>query len=143
MYFRHESLSIASYYRNGGSVELVYKVGSIQNNFDKVLITNSPDDQYPWYAYFNNVPVVDFNRSIKNTISGVHQFNNIIFTGDKCPSSRVIENKLKVVDKELFVDAEGCVIDKLASGQYQINQIGVINRPDGSTPFILREIKSK
>jgi hypothetical protein len=120
MYFIHQKMSIATYYRDGGNVELVKKLSEIGGNYKKIILTNSPDNLYPW---------IDFLGKVEN-------FKNIVFSPDKCPLENALERGDKDFDSVLFVEAEGCEINK--KFESKIKLIETIHRPDGSPPYYLR-----
>jgi len=124
MYFVHQKMSIATYYRDGGNVELIKKLSEIGGNYKKVMLTNSPDNLYPWI----------------NFLGKVENYQNIVFTQDKCPLKSALERVEKDFNSILFVDAEGCEVDK--KFESKVNLIETIHRPDGSPPYYLRNIIS-
>jgi len=127
MYFIHQKMSIATYYRDGGNVELIEKLKEIKSNYNKIILSNSPDDLLPWV-----------NFGFENT----SDFDNFVFSKDKCPLQKMMDEK-KIVDKnDLFVDAEGCVYDPKLYPRYKIIDVATIHRPDGSPPYYLRQGES-
>lgn len=142
MYLSHQKMSIATYFRNGGNVELVSKLGEIKNNYRKIILTNSPDDLYPWIAFgmFDNAH--DFNLSYSMT-KDIREYDKFVFSKDKCPTQRFIENKAIPNKTDLFVDAEGCTINTTSTMGYIVSDIEIIKRPDGSPPYYLRSIRLK
>lgn len=141
MYFVHQKMSIASYYRNGGNVELVKKLNEIQNNYKKILITNSPDSLYPWMAFLEKIDPVLFNQSYKNMDKGVRKFENIVFSSDKCPLDMAIIRGEKEFDSVLYVEAEGCEIENKFEQTVKVDLLETIKRPDNSPPYYLRTAK--
>ena len=104
MYFIHQPHSLSTYYRNGGAVELVNSLTKYQNNFSQITITNSPDNIYPWYAFFNQLNPHQFNQKIIKNQS--FSWNNIIFSAYKCPSEKILKADI-VLPNQLIIDAEG------------------------------------
>jgi hypothetical protein len=138
MYFVHQKMSIAAYYRNGGNVELVEKLNEIEGNYKKIVLTNSPDSLYPWVAFLEQKDPMVFNQTYRKTKDGVRNFQKLVFSPYKCPLKSAIERGEKDFDSVLFVDAEGCVVDK--KFESEVNLIETIHRPDGSPPYYLRTI---
>lgn len=136
MYFVHQKMSIAAYYRNGGNVELVEKLNEIEGNYKKIVLTNSPDSLYPWVAFLEQKDPMVFNQTYRKTKDGVRNFQKLVFSPYKCPLKSAIEKGEKDFDLVLFVDAEGCVVDK--KFESEVNLIETIHRPDGSPPYYLR-----
>jgi hypothetical protein len=142
MYYRHEALSIASYYRDGGNVELAKEIGRIQNNFDKIYLPNYPDSLYPWIGYLDNKDPVIFNQTAALRGNGEWSFENITFTTMHCPTDRWLINQGKETlppGKVLMVNAEGCVVDSKTAGKIGLKYMETIHRPDGSPPYVLWE----
>ncbi len=137
MYLVHQKMSIAAYYRNGGNIELINKLNLIGNNYDKIVISNSPDSLYPWYGFLNKLEVSDFSELDKN----IKIYKNIVFSSDKCPLSEYFIRGEKI-DSILFVDAEGCEINQKLKLKHKVKLIDTIFRPDSSPPYYLRIIES-
>lgn len=141
MYLVHQKMSIASYYRNGGNVELVEKLIEIKNDYKKVVLTNSPDSLYPWVAFLNKIDPLLFNESYKKIEGGTRIYNNLIFSSDKCPLNSAINRDIDSSVDMLFVDAEGCVVDDKLDSKIEVKLVDTVFRPDGSPPYYLRTIK--
>ena len=141
MYFVHQKMSIATYYRDGGNVELGKKIYEINGNYKNIALTNSPDDLYPWIAFLDNFDPVTFNQSYKTINSGVRKFGNVTFSSEKCPLNSALNKNINDLDNILFVDAEGCVIDSKFNSIVNVNLVDTIHRPDGSPPYYLRTVK--
>jgi len=140
MYFVHQKMSIASYYRNGGNVELIKKINEIGSGYKKIVLTNSPDSLYPWLAFFGEIDPSLFNQSYKTINNGVRTFKNIIFSVDKCPLNEALKKGEKDLVSVLFVDAEGCEVETKFKSSYKINLVDTIKRPDNSPPYYLRTV---
>lgn len=116
-------------YRNVGVVELVKKLDNFGEKYDKVIITNSPDSPYPWYAFFTNKEPSDINSSFSSK-TNERIYGNIIFSEDKCPS-RHASSKYKN-EKILIIDSGDCPDSPLKT-------IDSIKRPDGDEVYALLE----
>ncbi len=139
MYLVHQKMSMASYYRNGGNIELVEKISKNKSNYEKIILTNSPDSLYPWVAFLEKNDPKLFNESYKQMDGGVRKFENIIFSADKCPLNEALKRK-ENTKSILFVEAEGCEIDKNFNSIYEIKTIDTVFRPDNSPPYYLRTV---
>jgi len=138
MYFIHGQFGLASYFRDGGNVELAGEINKIQNNYDRIILSNYPDNLYPWIAFLNNKDPGSFNLSLKNNRLEESSFENLIFSDQHCPSEKLINHGLPA-GKLLIVDAEGCQIDKIVRQKLGLNLIKTIRRPDNSPPYYLWE----
>lgn len=142
MYFIHQKMSLATYYRNGGNVELAYRIDNLVSNYDEIIMTNSPDNLYPWFAFLNNYDPLTFNKSYKEMLSGTRKYKNIIFSTDKCPLNSALEKNVEGIERILFVDAEGCVVDNKFNFQFNVKLVDTIFRPDASPPYYLRSVEN-
>jgi len=142
MYFVHQKMSIASYYRNGGNLELVNELKTIKNNYKEIVLTNNPDSLYPWMAYFGGYDPENFNNSFGLIAGGVRKFQNLVFSTDKCPLNSALNQQINGWDNVLFVDAEGCQVDKKFDPLVKVQLIDTILRPDNSPPYYLRIVES-
>ncbi|MDD3998566.1 MAG: glycosyltransferase family 39 protein [Candidatus Shapirobacteria bacterium] len=141
MYFVHQKMSIATYYRDGGNVELAKKISEIGSSYSQIILTNSPDNLYPWIAFLNKYDPRVFNKSYNEISDGVRRYNNLIFSENKCPLNSALENDSIKLVNTLYVDAEGCIIDKKYEIEYDVNLVDTILRPDFSPPYYLRSVK--
>jgi hypothetical protein len=142
MYYRHEVFSIASYYRDGGNVELAEAVEKLQNNYANIYLPNYPDSLYPWIAYFDNKDPLTFNRVAMLRKGDEWNFENISFTDQHCPTDVWLKNQTKnklPTGKILVVNAEGCEVDKNVATKNGFKYLETIHRPDGSPPYMLWE----
>lgn len=135
-YFIHQKFGLPSYFRNAGSAELATKIYQLKNNYSKIILTNSPDDLYPWFAFLNKIDPVSFNQSALNRRHGSWHWENIEFSSNKCPSEKFsLKDKISN-EKILIVDAEGCKIDPIVAKKQNINYLEALRRPDLSEPFL-------
>ncbi len=141
MYFVHQKMSIASYYRDGGNVELVKRLGEIKDNYREIVLTNSPDDLYPWVAFLGKHDPAIFNESLKYVEEGEKRFENIVFSNSKCPLNSTLNEGITGLDGILFVDSEGCEVDGKFSSLVESISVETIHRPDNSPPYYLRTVK--
>jgi hypothetical protein len=136
LYFRHSVFGLSAYYRNGGMVEMVSSILPQSSSYDYIAFTNYPDNPYPWLAFFSDTSASVFNSQYQTSLTfpHAHQFQNFVFSSEKCPSlslSAQFSNK-----KTLFIDAEGCGTDsKLIPVNLKLLEI--IQRPDNSPAFTL------
>ena len=135
-YFVHQKFGLPSYFRNAGSAELATKIYQIKDQYSKIILTNSPDELYPWFAFLNIIDPLSFNKSSINRFHGSWNWENIEFSSKKCPSEK-FSLKDKISDEKiLIVDAEGCKIDPIIAKKHGITYLENIRRPDLSEPFI-------
>lgn len=136
MYTIHQKFSLASYYRDGGNVELSQTLNKIKNNYDRIVLTNYPDNLLIWVAFFGDVNPKDFNKNVVKNSSGYETFSKFIFSSQRCPANEEFLKKTK--EKTLVVDAEGCELSDKLKLIKTIETVGVIKRPDGSPPYYLK-----
>jgi len=141
MYFIHQKMSLASYYRNGGNVELVKRLVDVKDNYQKIILTNSPDNLYPWLAFLGGYEPGDFNQSLKIDKGEEQRFENFVFSTSKCPLNSALEKNIKNGNDVLFVDAEGCAIENKFKSLVEAETVETIFRPDSSPPYYLRTVR--
>ena len=124
-YSNHQKFGLGPFYRNSGSQELAIKIYQDQNQYSKVVITNSPDSLYPWFGFLNKI---EPNSITKNG------WKNVEFSNDKCPSEKIgLLNEKNI----LIVNAEGCEIQAELAKKQKLTPIqDVIRRPDLSNPYL-------
>jgi len=140
MYFVHQKMGLASYYRNGGNVELVKRLDEVKNNYKEIVLTNSPDDLYPWIGFLGKYEPSGFNRSLISS-EEERKFQNFVFSTNKCPLNSALGKNIEGWENVLFVDAEGCVVEEKFKSLVEVETIETIYRPDGSPPYYLRTIE--
>ena len=121
-------------YRNIGAKELAIKINEIQKDYDKIILTNIPDDPYPWIAFFTGRNPKTFNQDAITRKEGTWTTENFVFTGIRCPS-RDAFNKPDV-KRLLVVDAEGCATESNLKGKPGIT-LTKITRPDETEVYNL------
>jgi hypothetical protein len=136
-YSNHQKFGLPSYFRNGGAVEIATKVFQLKDQYSQIILTNSPDDLYPWFAFLNKINPESFNRSAINRNHGSWTWQNIIFSADKCPSEKISNSVDINPNKILIVDAEGCQVNSTLAKKQNINYLDSIRRPDLSQPYLL------
>ena len=125
----HEQLSM---YRNWGVKETINSIESLKDKYDKIQITNIPDDLYPWYAFYTKKDPAIFNEKAKTRDKGAWSFGKIIFGQIKCPSRDVDVDYPG--QKMLVIDSESCGNIR---GIVAMNKILEIKRPgpEGGIPY--------
>lgn len=137
MYYVHDKVH-APLYRNVGAKELVLKINEIQNDYDKIIITNIPDDPYPWLAFFTKRDPGTFNKDAVTREKGVWTSGNLVFTGLRCPSQDALVKP--DVARLLVIDAEGCAKESKWKGRDGIGMTQIF-RPDNTEAYTLWSIK--
>lgn len=133
MYYVHAKVHIPLY-RNIGAKELALKLNEIQKDYDKIILTNIPDDPYPWIAFFTGRDPAVFNKDAVKREHGVWSTENFEFTGLRCPSRDAFNNV--DVARLLVVDADACADASQLKGRDDIQMIQIF-RPDGSEVYTL------
>ncbi len=134
MYSVHSKYKIASS-RNYGAKELAIYLNELQDNYDKIILTNIPDELYPWIAYFNKLDPKEMNRSAILREKGVWEYKNLVFTGQRCPSrDAFFEPKVK---RLLVVDAVGCASESKLKERSDVKILKEIKDPSGATVYTL------
>jgi len=136
-YFVHQKFGLPPYFRNGGSAEIAVKINELKDQYSKIILTNSPDNLYPWFAFLNKIEPQSFNLAAKARGQGSWNWENIVFSGDKCPSEKISLSPEIDSEKILIVDAEGCKINPVLAKKQNINFLDSIRRPDLSEPYLL------
>lgn len=134
MYFVHSKVHLPLY-RNVGAKGLALSLNKLQNDYDKIILTNIPDDPYPWIAFFTGRDPEVFNKDAILREKGTWTSENFVFTGLRCPSRDAFERP--DVKKLLVVDAEGCATESNLVGRPDIRIIERVLRPDESEVYIL------
>ncbi len=123
-------------YRNVGTIELVKKLDGLTQKYDKIIITNFPDNPYPWYVFFTNKNPKEFNKTY-SAKTNERDWGNIVFSEEKCPSDN---DFLKYKNKNiLVVDSWECDFESQIKAGLPAKVVGKILRPDGSLVFALLE----
>jgi len=143
MYLHHSQLHkpyIKNYvldgssYRNLGAVELAKNLESEKGNYEKIIVTNSPDNQYPWYAFFNGLNPKEFNKNIAQGQKGIVEYGNITFSNLKCPSD---DSFINYHDENILViDSPECAYESKIRDGLPIKVVNEIERPDGGKVYV-------
>jgi 4-amino-4-deoxy-L-arabinose transferase-like glycosyltransferase len=133
MYFVHNKVHLPLY-RNVGAKELAIEINKIQKNYDKIILTNIPDDPYPWIAFFTEREPAIFNKDASSRDKGTWISENLVFTGIRCPSRDAFNQPS--VRRLLVVDAEGCATESNLKENPNISLIKIM-RPDETEVYNL------
>jgi len=134
MYFVHNKVHLPLY-RNVGAKELALLLNEVQGGYDKIILTNIPDDPYPWIAYFTGRDPQAFNRDAVAREHGVWTHENFVFTGQRCPSRDAFEKPK--VKRLLVVDAEACASESNLKEREDVTILRQVLRPDESEVYTL------
>ncbi len=115
--------------RSFGAKELAVKINEVQSKYDKIIVTNIPDDPYPWIAFFGDKDPKTFNTDAVKRTAGVWQTENLTFTGQRCPS-RDAFTKLAPSERILVVDAESCATESKLNDNPDVVILEQIKRTD-------------
>ncbi|MFI5240938.1 MAG: ArnT family glycosyltransferase [Microgenomates group bacterium] len=145
MYFNH-SISHKPYikdwvldsssYRDVGAKDLALKIESEKGDYDKIIITNFPDNVYPWYSFFTNKSPREFNKSILRNSNEV-VYKNIIFSDVKCPSDFAFQKYSDA--KILVVDNWECPTEIKIKDGLKAKVVEQISRSDGTLVYTFLE----
>jgi hypothetical protein len=114
----------------------VYKrQNKIQKDYDKIILTNIPDDLYPWIAFLTGKDPKTFNADAVKREKGNWSTENYYFTGLRCPSRDAFEKP--DVKRLLVVDAEGCAKESNLVNRTDVKLIETIRRPDETEVYTL------
>lgn len=145
MYFNH-SISHRPYiknffvdsptYRNVGTKELVLKLDSLKEKYDKIIVTSFPDSPYTWYAFLNNKDPLEINKTYSEDTKE-RVYGNIIFSENKCPSDDALLEYRK--QNILIIEPWECPYKSKISDGEPLKIVDQIKRPDGSEVYTLLE----
>ena len=137
-YYNHGNYALAIYSRNSGIVEMVNEIEKQKDSYDKVVLTNYSDNPYAWYAFFENKEPDEFNQNYKKLDSGAHEYGNLVFSNERCPTNLANDSKTRKDYKNvLFVNGEGCEINSNLLKETKIKQVGVVERLDESDAYTM------
>lgn len=132
MYYIHNKVHLPLY-RNVGAKELAIYLNEVQDSYDKIILTNIPDDPYPWIAFFTGRDAKIFNKDAVQREKGTWTSENFVFTGLRCPSRDAFEKP--DVKRLMVVDAEGCATESNLKNRTDVTLIKRITRPDESEVY--------
>ena len=140
VYYLHMYYTHAKYYlaegRNEGAKELALFINESKNNYDKILLTNIPDDLYPWLGFFGDYDPTSFNQSAIKRKDGVWEYNQIVFTSQRCPSRDAFEKPLGNF-RLLVVDASGCATESNLKNRSDVKIIKEVKLPNEAINYTL------
>ncbi len=148
MYFAHAKIHkpfITNYvldgssYRDVGTMELAKKLDALETNYDKVVISNAPDDLYPWFAFFTKKDPKDFNSFAISRKDGPWNYKNVVFSQERCPSDSSFK---KFSEKKLLVIDHGdCAYESKIKDGLSAKVVDKILRPSGTEVYVFLERK--
>lgn len=126
MYFIHAQYKVQRG-RNFGAKELALYLKENSNKYDKIILTNIPDNPYPWIAFYGKLNPKEFNKEAVKRKDGIWQYKNYYFTGLRCPSKDAFA---KIEGKILAVDADACATESKLNERSDVKIINEIRGTD-------------
>lgn len=130
MYGRHAQWSLSAYFRDGGNVELSFKIKEIQNKYNYIYLPNYPDELLPWLGFLNREDPTSFKQDREGRIG------SLVFTKEHCPSEKILQQRINN-QNSVVVDGEGCKPDMIKMKELGYTTSESVYRPDGSPPYML------
>jgi 4-amino-4-deoxy-L-arabinose transferase-like glycosyltransferase len=137
MYYVHNRVHLPLY-RNVGVKELALRINEVQKDYDQIILTNIPDDPYPWIAFLTERDPSIFNKDAATREKGNWTTENFVFSSQRCPSRNAFDKPEAA--KLLVIDAEGCATESNLINRSDIT-LEKIYRPDGSEVYNLWSMK--
>lgn len=139
--FVKDLLLDGSSYRNVGTKEMVIKLSQLQNQYDKIIVTDTQDDPYPWFAFFTGKDPAEFNQYAITRKLGSWKYQNIVFSHMRCPSESTFKTEKE--GRLLVIDAgePDCAYQSAINDGLPAKVVGRVLRPDGSEVYVLLERK--
>ena len=134
MYYVHAPYQIANG-RSYGTKELALKLNELESSYDQIILTNIPDDIYPWLAFFGRKDPAIFNKDAIQREHGNWSYKNFHFTSQRCPSRDAFESP--EVKKLLVVDARGCAEESNLLIRDDVKILSQIKEPNESIIYTL------
>jgi hypothetical protein len=132
--YRKHSPEIVAETRNSGTFELLEYLDGIDDDGEKIYLSNEPDELYPWFAIYYKLDPKEFNEVAIHRKKGEWDYRNYQFTHVRCPSDNILttgtSEKVIVVDR-----GEMCGVEqKLRDGIFG-EVIQEIKHPNGEVAF--------
>ncbi len=146
MYFSHAKIHkpfITDYvldgssYRDVGTIELAKKLDVLETRYDKIVISNAPDDLYPWYAFFADKDPKDFNSFAITRKDGPWNYKNVVFSQQRCPSDSAFNDFTDT--RLLVIDHWDCAYKSKIKDGLPAKVVDKILRPSGTEVYIFLE----
>ena len=124
-------------WRNYGTYDLVLYLNEVHNNYEEVVVTNDPDDPYPWFAFFNKLDPKKFNTDAIRRSDGPWKYENILFSQSECPSGDIFPGpKQNPLEKNvLVIDGFKCNVESKLSDGMQAKVLKQFFNPDSSLAY--------
>jgi len=134
MYYVHAPYQIANG-RNYGAKELAAKLNELEPSYNQIILTNIPDDIYPWLAFFGNKDPNIFNKDAIQREQGNWSYKNFYFASQRCPSRDAFEKP--EAKRLLVVDARGCAEESNLLMRSDVKILSQIKEPNESIIYTL------
>lgn len=124
-------------FRDVGATELAKKLDSAQLNYEKIVVSNVPDDPYPWYAFFTNKNPKEFNPYAIKRNEGPWSYKNIVFSQERCPSDNSLKNYPE--KRILIIDHGDCAYESKIKDGLPVKVVDKIKRSNGDDVYVFLE----
>ena len=130
-----------------GRNELVRKVSSIENNYDKVIISDSSGPAYIWFLFYKKLNPIDYQKNLEiTTVPNEFGFLDVKSFGKYKFIKPFKWENIEKSQNYLYVSFEDDIPDDWSTGQsgkkLAVQVIDKVLYPNGKVAFKLVELKS-
>lgn len=125
------------FWRNYSTKQMVLLMQELHASYEQVIVTNDPDDPYPWFAFYNHKDPYEFNQYAIGRSDGPWQYQNISFTQSECPSGDIFPSRLqKPLEKNILViDGFKCPVESKIKDGMQAKVLLQLKNPDDTVAY--------
>jgi hypothetical protein len=127
------------FWRNYSAKDMALHLNEVHQNYERVIITNDPDDPYPWFAFYNKFNPREFNNFAIARSGGEWEYKNLLFTQRECPSGDEFPGKFDEPSERnvLVVDGFRCPVESKIKDGMQARVVKQFYDPDGKVAYTL------
>lgn len=134
--YKNADIKIATW-RNYSAKQMVLLLNELHSNYDQAIVTNDPDDPYPWFAFYNHKNPNEFNQYAIKRSYGPWQYQNITFSQSECPSRDIFPDRLHdpLEKNVLVIDGFKCPVESKIKDGMQAKVLLQLKNPDDTVAY--------
>lgn len=125
------------FWRNYSAKQMVLLLNELHASYDQVIVTNDPDDPYPWFAFYAHIDPNEFNQYAIKRTDGPWQYQNIVFSQSECPSGDIFPDRLHdPLEKNILViDGFKCPVESKIKDGMQAKVLLQLKNPGDTVAY--------
>ena len=126
---RHEP-----WYRSASEPQLIEKLGMIQNQYQKIVMTTEGNNNFIFYLFYKKFDPATFQKMGSPSEHDGLRFENILYTSQRCPLGTNTENPVSGDPGTIYVNQASCKLP------VNVDILDTARTPDGIPAYYILKV---